>query len=490
MRSIDSKVGRRQDVFAAWRVLFGKLKNGEDIPKPFSTTKISVEKFDGAVSFIFQISQFRPGKSRSCLVHGDLLKDLPYLCRYSTYHDLYCSYRKTIPEQLRIGQNNFRIITRALTRVGTFNQGLSYYYVDFINLIGCCMKLAKRLKEIAAQYKNNDNKDTMEQIEDDIKSFVHQTKIISTYLRHELYSRLKNNSNSQYACVSFALGGESIEDPKPTDDSDKMILVLTADLILSHIAKSLRTLLLQPQNEGRSEIIDNNNGIVGEINDGAVIAGTGANIVAASVAGNKNNGNDGGSNDGAVVAGTGANIVAASVAGNNNNGNDAGSNDGMVVAGTVVNIVPANDVGNNNNGNVGNDNSHGNVGGGNDGTGAIIDNTNGSGINCVGGDGTVSPAAQLSVEIQTELKTELLSVDKFANLMKEENLVYAKHIFRGWHQETEEAKIKNELGDKQTIVVLDHKGKTPPMQKWESMSNYFGKKGMSGLRLPVVLRLE
>ena len=80
--------------------------------------------------------------------------------------------------------------------------------------------------------------------------------------------------------------------------------------------------------------------------------------------------------------------------------------------------------------------------------------------------------------ISNELLEEQQSMEKLASISYKELLHYAKHTIRGYWQEKEEDKIKRSLDDDTLLLGLDHKSKTCTMQKFESMSMYFGKNGM------------
>jgi hypothetical protein len=103
-------------------------------PRP-PTTKISLDTMNYDVAYVLANSHYRPGKTRNCMVHGSLLKNLPLHLRYSSVGVLYINYTKSLTQSAttKIGYNSFRTIVAALTRTGAFNQGLSYYYVDRID---------------------------------------------------------------------------------------------------------------------------------------------------------------------------------------------------------------------------------------------------------------------------------------------------------------------------------------------------------------------
>ena len=78
---------------------------------------------------------------------------------------------------------------------------------------------------------------------------------------------------------------------------------------------------------------------------------------------------------------------------------------------------------------------------------------------------------------------EMKSIKGMAKTVHHEMTHFTNHIMRGWWQEKEEkytlSRLKYNVGT--VVVVLDHKSKTYPCRKNESMSEFFGKKGMSCL---------
>ena len=100
-----------------------------------------------AVSFVLHNSEYRPGKTRNTVVRGSLLKNVPLYLRYWTVDVLYNTYKASLQNHtgMIIGDKSFRTIVSALTRTGTFNQGLSYFYVDHKDLMDELRALKKRL---------------------------------------------------------------------------------------------------------------------------------------------------------------------------------------------------------------------------------------------------------------------------------------------------------------------------------------------------------
>ena len=55
-----------------------------------------------------------------------------------------------------MGEKTFREIFSALSRKGTYNQGLSYYYVDFLDSIDLVLKMLKRFSAMLPSKKADD----------------------------------------------------------------------------------------------------------------------------------------------------------------------------------------------------------------------------------------------------------------------------------------------------------------------------------------------
>ena len=84
------------------------------------------------------------------------------MLRYSSVDDLFNSYKKGLENRpatkAAIGKESFRMIVHALMRTGTFNQGLSYYYVNHIDNMNQVKAGVARLKEITKIEEGEDAK--------------------------------------------------------------------------------------------------------------------------------------------------------------------------------------------------------------------------------------------------------------------------------------------------------------------------------------------
>ena len=151
---------------AVWNV----ISTGGNMPSSPPVTRIYKPTMLYCVAFIIDHCQFCPGKlcnvrvSYCCLlftycfisinyyltfffsiifvqVYGHLLKDLPFHLRYTNVNTLYDLYKDSLvsrgvqEKKFFVGYNSFRIILNTIARPGSYNQSLSYFYVDLLNCI-------------------------------------------------------------------------------------------------------------------------------------------------------------------------------------------------------------------------------------------------------------------------------------------------------------------------------------------------------------------
>ena len=207
------------------------LAKGKDLPTPSPTTKISVLNMEYVTAWVISSSHYRPGKLRNCDVRGHKLKNLPYMLRYSSVDDLFDSYKKSLANRpvtkAAIGKESFRTIVHALTRTGTFNQGLSYYYVNHIDNMNQVKAGVARLKEITKIDEGEDEGEDVKHARSLIAKLGRQGVLASKFLRHEFYGRIHEESNNTYQSAKFALGAvDLVMQPTPSKD-DPLLLVLT-----------------------------------------------------------------------------------------------------------------------------------------------------------------------------------------------------------------------------------------------------------------------
>ena len=135
------------------------LLNGRNLPLPPPTTKISEKNMTYAVCFILHNSEYRPGKIRNTVVKGSLLKNMPMYLRYWTCTVLYKTYKASLLNfpRMIIGNKSFGTLVSALTCIGTFNQGLSYFYVDHKDTMDELRALTKRLFLLIEEFETDND---------------------------------------------------------------------------------------------------------------------------------------------------------------------------------------------------------------------------------------------------------------------------------------------------------------------------------------------
>jgi hypothetical protein len=190
------------------------LDSGLDPPKEIKATKISEAQTDALAYWVAKTFQYRPGKSRNSKLLGMPMRDLPFYVRYGSLDQLFGAYKKDTGEHA-VGQHTFYATIRATTRTGTVNSGLSYYWVDFVELMKLLVSAVKRLESIEKKLVKAGvalSKEQKEEAEKWRKRSRLQTNFTSLYLRHEFYGDIKKSSRNIYECAHHALGGKCEHD--------------------------------------------------------------------------------------------------------------------------------------------------------------------------------------------------------------------------------------------------------------------------------------
>jgi hypothetical protein len=138
-----AKSTHRKAALATYKI----LESGLDPPEETKATKISETQADALAYWVAKTFQYRPGKSRNSKFLGVSMKDLPFYVRYGSLGELFKAYKKDVGKHA-VGQHPFYAAIRATTRTGTVNSGLSYYWVDFVELTKLLVKAVQRLKTI------------------------------------------------------------------------------------------------------------------------------------------------------------------------------------------------------------------------------------------------------------------------------------------------------------------------------------------------------
>ncbi len=129
---------------------YNHLTQGQDLPKPVRPSNVKEVKIDFLMRWIVENCHFRPGKTRNIYFKTEKirLKNIALYIRYGSIkanHEAYCD---AVPLDLKIGHCTFRKVLSAMTLKGTYNQGLSYYWVDFVDMIQFASDMLDRLGKI------------------------------------------------------------------------------------------------------------------------------------------------------------------------------------------------------------------------------------------------------------------------------------------------------------------------------------------------------
>jgi hypothetical protein len=138
-------------------------------------------------------------------------------------------------DSLKIGESSFRKIVAAISRKGTYNQGLSYFYVDFIEMIALVLKMLDRIWSIVKR-NSKIKKEDRDEIETWVKPARENTQLSSQYLRHGLHLDLKKSTTDGYCCVAFALG-QPCEHDHSFEKNEKLPLAYCNHAILLYLCK-------------------------------------------------------------------------------------------------------------------------------------------------------------------------------------------------------------------------------------------------------------
>jgi hypothetical protein len=210
---------------------FDALLQGKNIRSGYRPTNNSQIKADALVSWIVRNTQFRPGSTRNMDFHGFTLKDLPLHLWYGSIRKLYSSYCSTAKKDLKVGEKTFCEVVVALTLKGTYNQGLSYFYADFVDMISLVLKMIKHLGEMVKDERLP--KAECEEAEIWLEWANQQTEFSSKYLQHQFYGDIWKSSTYGYICAQEALGQTCKHSTHDFPKDHSLSLVLTNHCMLA-----------------------------------------------------------------------------------------------------------------------------------------------------------------------------------------------------------------------------------------------------------------
>ena len=72
------------------------------------------------------------------------MRSLPYYIQYGALDDLFAQYKK-FSGSLAMSRKIFKQAIQAVTKTGTYNSALSYYWVEFIDMIKLVHLMLERL---------------------------------------------------------------------------------------------------------------------------------------------------------------------------------------------------------------------------------------------------------------------------------------------------------------------------------------------------------
>ena len=167
---------------------------------------------------------------------------------YDLYRDSLVS-RGVQDKKFFVGYNSFRIILNTISRPGSYNQSLSYFYVDLLNCISTLKDCIDRLIQLASDAKdfydeNSNDSDIADYYKKSVltplNQLTQQVNFISTFLRHEYYSSLQSTSEDLYTCVNFALGDKTVESLQPQpNNSSQFLVALLLEMVFVDVIKTV-----------------------------------------------------------------------------------------------------------------------------------------------------------------------------------------------------------------------------------------------------------
>jgi hypothetical protein len=165
--------------------------------------------------WIVENCHFRPGKTPNIYFKTEniRLKNIALYIHYGSIkanHEAYCG---VVPLDLKIGRYTFRKVLSAMTLTGTYNQGLSYYWVDFVDMIQFASDMLDRLgKMVDGRIDCNQKADIKLWLERAREN----TRYTSEYLRHTFYAEIVKTGTNGFTNAAFGLGEGDSSDSFPS----------------------------------------------------------------------------------------------------------------------------------------------------------------------------------------------------------------------------------------------------------------------------------
>ncbi|MEC8484170.1 MAG: hypothetical protein VXY99_10140, partial [Pseudomonadota bacterium] len=222
--------------FHRLRQLGTTLLAGQDPPKKAPITTIKPHVLLGCVEWITGTFQYRPGILRNYRINGYLIKNLPVFIRVGPMRRIFASYKAamTAKHQQHMGRDLFFIVLKALTEPSSANAGLSYYYVNHIDLVA---ELREMMKSVS---------DRMPQPIDEalgaaIDNLDKRLTFATDYLKYSFQHDLALSTQDGWLCATLAVGGDCNHN-HTLDSQSKLSLVLSIRPVISDVATALRNI--------------------------------------------------------------------------------------------------------------------------------------------------------------------------------------------------------------------------------------------------------
>jgi hypothetical protein len=160
------------------------------------------------MKWLAETCQYRSGKQRNVIFAKEkvTLKGLLVFMQFGSIIANFQGCCSVVKDQgARLGEKGFRRLLLATTLKGTYNQGLSYFYVDFLDLTKLINDLLKWLETPLKKDKKISKEDIKAALAW-VETGREDTKLISDYLRHGFYADIRKSTEDGFYCVSHALG--------------------------------------------------------------------------------------------------------------------------------------------------------------------------------------------------------------------------------------------------------------------------------------------
>ena len=236
LQTVRSNFTLADHTYCGLRLLYkNTLLKGKEPQRQQRGTRISANTMLTCVTWISDTLHFRPGSVRNVRLNGQLMKGMPVFVCPQSLDSLENQYRKDMQKQLEkpMGTKSFRQVVHALSVNGRENAGLSYFYVDHIDLIALLRQMYERVKELFSQTLPADVAAALAAARAD-------TDHATEFLRHQYRRSLKEDSEDGCKCARYAVGGECNHDHQFYADSP-LLRVRTAHLSVKRLADTLLT---------------------------------------------------------------------------------------------------------------------------------------------------------------------------------------------------------------------------------------------------------